>query len=94
MGTRRELIRNLRRRGRGDGPGGAALRPLRLPPWQSGSESRPSPIQRRATASKRDALKGESSGSLRGVLVRGLSRVAKAQPTAYSRKNSSGLASI
>jgi hypothetical protein len=40
------------------------------PSRQSGSESRPSPIQRRATTSERDALKGENPGSLRGVQVK------------------------
>jgi hypothetical protein len=47
---------------------------LGVPPWQSGSESGPSPIQRRATAAERDALRGENAGSLRGVRVRKLSR--------------------
>jgi hypothetical protein len=40
------------------------------PPSQSCSESHPSPIQRRATPPKRDDLKGENPGSLRGVQVR------------------------
>jgi hypothetical protein len=40
--------------------------------WQSGYESRPSPIQRRATAPKRDALRGENPGSFGGVQVRRL----------------------
>jgi len=42
----------------------------RVPPWQSGSESRPSPIQRRATRQKRDALTEENPGSFEGVQVR------------------------
>jgi hypothetical protein len=41
-----------------------------VPPWQSGSGSRPSPIQRRETAPERDAFRGENPGSLRGVRVR------------------------
>ena len=51
MGTRREPIEDLRRR-RGGRSGGATLRPLRRASRQSGSESRPSPIQRRVTAAE------------------------------------------
>jgi hypothetical protein len=74
---RRELGRNRRepicavhrhrRRGR---PGGATLPPLRRAPVAVRFRIGPSPIQRRATAAERDALRGENAGSLRGVQAR------------------------
>jgi hypothetical protein len=64
-GTRREPSGLPSTRG-GGGPGVAALRPLRRTLLESGSASRSSPIQGRATASEAFRLGGRESGELLG----------------------------